>query len=440
VESASIDVPNPTTGEEQDSSPMRILLVSDYYAPDVGGAERQTQLLAHELRQRGHQVEVATIWSPGLPSTEDDGGVMVHRMRQLRSCVPRLARAGRHSPTPFPDPVTVAALRRIIRRLDPEVIHSYGWLSYACAAASVGRRTALVVSARDYAYGCATRTLLYRGAPCSGPRPVKCLACASSYFGPTRGWAATVGGRISWALLRRKVTALHSISRYVQRIVVRDFLSGDASGIPHVVIPSFAEDVPARFSGEEPSVAPHVGLLPTEPFIMYGGSLRAEKGIGPLLQAYRRLEGPPSLVLIGSVGGDVPADLPPGVHVLPVFPHDAIMVAWSRCLFGVAPSLLPEPLGSVVYEGMSVGKAMIGTVPGGHADMIEDGVTGRLVPAGDVDALAEAMRELIEDDGARERFGRAAGERASTFTAAVAIPQFEALYRRARYEASTAPC
>ena len=64
-------------------------------------------------------------------------------------------------------------------------------------------------------------------------------------------------------------------------------------------------------------------------------------------------------------------------------------------MFGVAPSLWPEPFGSVVHEGMSRGRALIGTTPGGHADMIEHGVTGLLVPAGDAAALREAMRSLI---------------------------------------------
>ena len=40
---------------------------------------------------------------------------------------------------------------------------------------------------------------------------------------------------------------------------------------------------------------------------------------------------------------------------------------------------------------------MIGTFPGGHTDLIEDGVDGLLVPAGDVVALGRAMRRLVDD-------------------------------------------
>ena len=92
---------------------LRILLVSDHYPPFIGGAHRQTQLLAHELQQRGHEVNVATVWSGGLPEVEDDAGVRVFRLKQLRTWLPGVVndRKQRHQP-PFPDPITVAGLRR----------------------------------------------------------------------------------------------------------------------------------------------------------------------------------------------------------------------------------------------------------------------------------------------------------------------------------------
>ena len=106
------------------------------------------------------------------------------------------------------------------------------------------------------------------------------------------------------------------------------------------------------------------------------------------------------------------------------------MAAWEGALFGVIPSLWPEPLGSVVYEGMSRGKAMIGTTPGGHTDMIVDGVTGLLVPPGNVDALRTAMHTLLDDPQLCVRFGQAGRARARLFTAEVNVPRFEQLYRQ----------
>jgi glycosyltransferase involved in cell wall biosynthesis len=103
------------------------------------------------------------------------------------------------------------------------------------------------------------------------------------------------------------------------------------------------------------------------------------------------------------------------------------MAAWGRAMFGVMPSLWPEPLGSTVAEGMSRGKPVIGTRLGGHADLITD-ATGILVPQGDVGALTRAMEELIGDPERRDAYGRAAAERARGFTAASVLPEFERAY------------
>jgi glycosyltransferase involved in cell wall biosynthesis len=413
---------------------LRILIVSDHYPPFIGGAHRQTQLLGRKLRQRGHQVSVATVWQPGLPDVQDDEGVAVHRLRQLRALLPSFARGTkqRHQP-PFADPITVWQLRKLISRFKPDVVHSYGWFSYSCAAALLGKDIPLLISARDYAYSCATRTLVRNGEHlCSGPEPAKCLLCAQKLYGAPKGWLAVLGVYTGRALLKRKLSGMHSISSYVRQIVRRDFLEpvvGDTE-LPQVVIPSFREE------GEEENAAPLPNLdeylrgLPREPFILFVGALRHVKGLEQLLKAYEQLVSPPPLVLIGTIEPDTPRNFPEGVVILQNFPHQAVMAAWERCLFGVVPSLWPEPLGSVVYEGMSQGKAVIGTTPGGHTDMILDRETGLLVPQGDVEALVKAMRELLENPELRERLGCAARERAKMFTADVAVPRFESMYQQ----------
>jgi glycosyltransferase involved in cell wall biosynthesis len=77
---------------------------------------------------------------------------------------------------------------------------------------------------------------------------------------------------------------------------------------------------------------------------------------------------------------------------------------------------------------MSRGKPVIGTKPGGHTDLIIDGETGLVVPAGDVPALARAMGTLIADEARRERLGQAAGVHARRFMPEVSIPLIEGLY------------
>jgi glycosyltransferase involved in cell wall biosynthesis len=411
---------------------LKILLVSDHYPPFIGGAHRQTQLLAHELQQRGHEVNVATVWSGGLPEVEDDAGVRVFRLKQLRTWLPGVVndRKQRHQP-PFPDPITVAGLRRLIRRFKPDVVHAYGWFSYSSALALLGTNIPLLISARDYGYSCATRTLVYHGEQvCNGPALQKCLGCAADLYGAPKGWLAALGVLMGRSLLKHKVRGIHSISAYVQAIMRRDFLGDDrTNAIAEAIIPSFREDDADQHGNDDAQTQSYLDRLPAEKFILYVGALRRVKGVSQLLTAYARLAAPPPLVLIGTFESDSPREFPPGVVVLENVPHRAVMAAWERSLFGVIPSLWPEPLGSVVYEGMSRSKAVIGTTPGGHTDMIVPGETGLLVPAGDIDALTQAMTDLIDQAELRERLGTAAKERSRLFTASVAVPQFERFYQ-----------
>jgi glycosyltransferase involved in cell wall biosynthesis len=408
----------------------RVLVATDHYPPLIGGAQIQSHMLARELRNRGHEVVVATLWQPGAPDFETLDGVEIHRLRELRSLSLFRPTGVQHHP-PYPDPVTALALRRLIKSVEPDVVDSYGWISFSVAAALVGLDSPLVVTARDYAPSCTIRTLLYEGRPCDGPGVFKCVGCAGRHYGRARGTAAALGVLTSTPFLRRRVSVLRSISSYVEDVMRRDFLTGrDRAGQTVTrVVPDMIETEGPATSAEEGRA--RLAELPDEPFILFVGALRRVKGVEQLLAAYERLEDPPPLVLIGTLEPDSPR-FPPNIHILLDVPHDAVMAAWNRCLFGVLPSLWPEPFGTVVTEGMSSGKAVIGTRPGGHTDLVADGETGILVPAGDVDSLAGAMDRLIRDAELRERMGRAALVRSKRFTPHAVMPQIETMYASAQ--------
>ncbi len=74
----------------------------------------------------------------------------------------------------------------------------------------------------------------------------------------------------------------------------------------------------------------------------------------------------------------------------------------------VHASVIPEPFGQVVLEGMAAGLAVLAPDEGGPAEVIEDGQTGMLFRSRNEDALAGAMRALAEDPAARERLGATA--------------------------------
>lgn len=79
----------------------------------------------------------------------------------------------------------------------------------------------------------------------------------------------------------------------------------------------------------------------------------------------------------------------------------------SACRVGVVPSLGSEAVSRAALEWMSLGRPVVASSVGGLPDIVEDGVTGLLVPPGDAKALAEALSSLLGDPGKAEALGRA---------------------------------
>jgi len=403
-----------------DDGRLNVLLVSDEYRPVVGGAARSAELLAQHMSRRGHRITIATAWQPQAPEREDEGEIEIHRIRDLTSRVPGLSEdPHRHHAPPFPDPEAVWRLRRLIRRVKPDVVHAYGWLANSAAAAMIGIDAPLLLSARDYGNFCAVFTLVRDGERCSGPSPLKCAGCAASTYGAPKGALAVSSVYAAKPLLRRKVTAVHGVSRFVTAEMRKHL---PTPGALVEVVPNFHEESSGAVEQDI------MDQLPKEPYIQFVGHLRRYKGLYDLLDAYEQLDDAPPLVLVGTRGPDTPETFPAGVTVLTYVPHPTVMAMWERALFAVSPSIAPEALGNVVHEAMSKGRAVIGTRPGGHQDMIDDGETGLLVPSGDPAALRAAMARLIDDPELRERIGSNARRRATRFTPENVMPELEQLY------------
>ncbi|WP_431970407.1 glycosyltransferase family 4 protein [Nocardia sp. bgisy134] len=82
-------------------------------------------------------------------------------------------------------------------------------------------------------------------------------------------------------------------------------------------------------------------------------------------------------------------------------------------------SVLPEPFGQVVVEGMHAGCAVIASGPGGPEEIVRTGADGLLVPGGDESALTAALDTLIGDPDLRTRLAAAGRGRAADFDVAV---------------------
>jgi len=72
----------------------------------------------------------------------------------------------------------------------------------------------------------------------------------------------------------------------------------------------------------------------------------------------------------------------------------------------VAPSVAPEGFGQVVAEAMMAARPVVASSAGGPSEILEDGVTGRLVKPGDAGALAQAIGDLLDDPGEARAMGR----------------------------------
>jgi glycosyltransferase involved in cell wall biosynthesis len=84
----------------------------------------------------------------------------------------------------------------------------------------------------------------------------------------------------------------------------------------------------------------------------------------------------------------------------------------------------------VIVEALREGTPVVATRVSGHPEVIEDGVSGRLVPPDDPRALAEACVELLRDPEARDRMGEAGRRRvAERFDAERQIDAYVDYYR-----------
>jgi glycosyltransferase involved in cell wall biosynthesis len=140
------------------------------------------------------------------------------------------------------------------------------------------------------------------------------------------------------------------------------------------------------------------------PHALYVGRLSEEKGVRELAEAAQGLP----LVVVGD--GPMRSLFPDAVGFVP--PHE-LGPYYERASVVVVPSRR-EGYGMVAREAMAYGRPVVATAVGGLVDAVEDGVTGILVPAGDAQALREALERLLGDPGVRDRLGSAARQRART--------------------------
>jgi glycosyltransferase involved in cell wall biosynthesis len=171
------------------------------------------------------------------------------------------------------------------------------------------------------------------------------------------------------------------------------------------------------------SLQEELGIDAARPVILFASKLQTRKHCNHLIEAYARLAaGPdtepvPYLVIVGD--GEERAALERqaaatgfnSIRFCGFRNQSELPRFFDLAAVFVLPSR-HEPWGLIVNEVMNAARpAIVSDDVGSAADLIEDGVNGCIYPVGDVDALTDALRRVLEAPGAAAAMGRQAFER-----------------------------
>ena len=360
---------------------MRLAVVES--APH-GGLLHYAAQLADALAARGHDVDLITARGNEL----------------LGRTGPARMRAVLVAPTPRPSEAP-SGLRYLVRR---SVIA--GRLGRASARTIWELRrgaydAALLVDDLDLSLtaGAALMLALVPGGPalvaiCHEPRPRNRWAGGELY--------AT--SPVLYALLRRVYARMDLVLTHGERSraeFVRTWPPVPLAVIPH---------------GDERIIAPEPPPPADEERILFFGDWRRAKGLHELLAAFDLLARRRPAARITIAGTPTPdgdpalvrrwaADRSSQVEVIDHYvPLDAVPGVFARARVVAAPYLAGSQSG-VVHLAMTMARAVVASDVGELGQVVADGETGRLVPAGDVEALAAALEEVVSDPALAARLG-----------------------------------
>ncbi|MDQ2731506.1 MAG: glycosyltransferase [Armatimonadota bacterium] len=334
---------------------MQPLQILEYItASSLGGAEHVVRAVGHELEARGHSLLFV--------SPRDRLLTPILRKEGFAVLAPRTY--GKV------DPLTLMRLAHIIRSRRIQVIHTH--LSTASLLGSLAARVC--------------------GIPC----------------------VATAHG-LNTAFSYRYATRIVAVSDAVRQHFIQQ-------GIPAAKIRVVHNGINVDHFGMLPDrqqARDRFGFGPEDQVVLYAGHLTVDKGAGLLLPIMQRLwERHPSarLLLLGE--GELRSTLEKDIRegslekrvLLMGFQADIRPFLAAADLM-LLPSL-KEGLGMVLLEAMAAGLPAVATDVGGIPEAIDPGLTGELVPLGDVDAFALTCTAILTDRSRYERMSAAARIRA----------------------------
>ena len=340
---------------------MNVLIVSGIWPPDVGGPASHAPELAAYLLGAGHQVEVV-VTADRPPAAED---YPVHSVSR------RIPTGARH--------LAVAALIAWHARSN-DVVYATTMLRRASIGATLARRPFVVKVTTDEAYERARRMRLFDGS----------IQEFQTAHGDARVWALR---RSRTAAFRRAEHAFFP-SGFLREIALGWGIDRGRTSIlpnPTPVLPDF-----------EPREALRARFGMTGPTLVLAGRLTSAKAVPVALDAVGRVDGV-SLLVVGD-GPDradlerrcTQAGLGERVRFLGSRPRDEVLSLFHAADAALLSSAW-ENFPHAVVEALAAGTPVIATAVGGVPEVVHDGRNGLLVPAGDPEALAEAIGRFLSD-------------------------------------------
>ena len=332
--------------------------------PEDGGVAEHVLRLARGLAERGWPVEAALSPDSTIAAGLAEGGVRVHELPLTRE--PGVS-----------DLQQARALRRLDRERRFSIVHGHSSKAGALVRGALQHPRRLVYTPHCFAFAGASR----------GARRVAYMAIEQALV-PRSGAIVAV---CEWEaqLARRHLQGVDSRLRVI------------ANGVPDCG-PDEPHPEVLAFRGDEPLA----GLVTV---------LRPQKDPLLALRAFGRLasEGraPGRLAIVGN--GELLDQVQQQIVRLDLgdrvrwFPFEGRVGPYLQALDALVLPSAWEAFPLAVLEAMSCGRAVVATRVGGVSEAVEDGVTGRLVEAGDEAALAGALAEVLGDADLRRRWGDA---------------------------------
>lgn len=379
---------------------MRVVQVSAHFPPNfVSGGVLVPQRFARAAADAGHESYVYAGYlddarEPLSTFTEvHDGGV------QVRWIVTTPYTAWNDEKN-WHNPPVEADFRTWLAQVRPDVVHlhSLQTLGGSLVRAAKESGAKVVVTMHDFWWACARQFLATPELePCS--LVVSCGTCPCAV---DHDWLMARDARLAAELAFADVVLAPSAS--AARVLLANGVPGDKLRVDENGLGVDADTEPG--AGAEPGAPAADATARVDAIgplrLMYAGGAEPMKGLPVLVAAARQVADLDGWVLDLYGGGTFPRDLPEQVRVRGRYGREELGAVLAEHEVLVLPSVVRESHSLLTREALQAGLAVVCTDTLGPEEAVAHGRNGLVVPAGDADALAAALRRLITDpDGAR---------------------------------------